>query len=74
MRERELVFFRTKCSTVGWAGLIKPNIGDGIDAVWDAAENLETIEDMAAYLEAAPDVGDAALIGAALGDIARAKA
>ena len=41
--------------------------------VWDAAENLETEEDMAAYLEAALEDGHAALIGAALGDIARAK-
>jgi probable addiction module antidote protein len=41
--------------------------------VWDAAENLETEEDMAAYLEAALEDGDPALIGAALGDIARAK-
>jgi probable addiction module antidote protein len=40
---------------------------------WDAAENLETEEDMAAYLEAALEDGDPALIGAALGDIARAK-
>jgi probable addiction module antidote protein len=40
---------------------------------WDAAENLETEEDMAAYLEAASEDGDSALIGAALGDIARAK-
>ena len=41
--------------------------------VWDAAENLETEEDMAAYLEAALEDGDPAPIGAALGDIARAK-
>ena len=41
--------------------------------VWDAVENLETEEDMAAYLEAALEDGDCALIGAALGDIARAK-
>lgn len=40
---------------------------------WDAAEKLETEEDMAAYLEAALDEGDAALVAAALGDIARAK-
>lgn len=40
---------------------------------WDAAEHLETEEDMAAYLEAALAEGDPALIGAALGDIARAK-
>ena len=40
---------------------------------WDAAEHLETDQDMAAYLEAALDDGDPALITAVLGDIARAK-
>jgi|SRR4051812_20773263 probable addiction module antidote protein len=40
---------------------------------WDAAEHLETEEDMAAYLEAALQEGDTALVAAALGDIARAK-
>ena len=40
---------------------------------WDAAEHLTTDEDMAAYLEAALEDGDPALIAAALGDIARAK-
>lgn len=40
---------------------------------WDAAEHLETNEDMAAYLEAALEEGDVSLIAAALGDIARAK-
>ena len=40
---------------------------------WDAAEYLESEEDMAAYLEAALDEGDAALVAAALGDIARAQ-
>ncbi|MEN8151182.1 MAG: addiction module antidote protein [Planctomycetota bacterium] len=40
---------------------------------WDPAEHLETPEDMALYLEAALEEGDAALIAAALGDIARAK-
>jgi len=40
---------------------------------WDAAEHLTTDEDMAAYLEAALEDGDPALISAALGDIARAK-
>ena len=37
------------------------------------AEHLITDEDMAAYLEAALQEGDPALIAAALGDIARAK-
>ena len=40
---------------------------------WDAAEHLETAEDMAAYLDAALEDGDAGVIVAALGDIARAK-
>ncbi len=40
---------------------------------WDAAEHLKTDEDMAAYLEAALEENDPALIAAALGDIARAK-
>ncbi|MEW6115117.1 MAG: addiction module antidote protein [Thermodesulfobacteriota bacterium] len=40
---------------------------------WDAAEHLETEEDMAVYLEAALEKGDPALVAAALGDIARAK-
>ena len=40
---------------------------------WDAADYLASDEDMAAYLEAALEEGDAALFMAALGDIARAK-
>lgn len=40
---------------------------------WDAAEHLRTQEDVVAYLEAALEDGDASLIAAALGDIARAK-
>lgn len=40
---------------------------------WDATDHLKTNEDMAAYLEAALDEGDASLVAAALGDIARAK-
>jgi probable addiction module antidote protein len=40
---------------------------------WDAADFLESEEDMAAYLEAALEQGDAALFTAALGDIARVK-
>lgn len=42
-------------------------------AKWDVAEHLETEEDMIAYLEAALEEGDPALVAAALGDIARAK-
>ncbi|MFM2315456.1 MAG: hypothetical protein RLZZ04_4734 [Cyanobacteriota bacterium] len=41
--------------------------------LWDAANHLETKEDIAAYLEAALDDGDPTLIAAALGDIARSK-
>ncbi len=41
--------------------------------VWDVSEHLETDEDMVAYLEAALAENDAALVVAALGDIARAK-
>ena len=40
---------------------------------WDPADNLKSDEDMAAYLEAALEEGDPALVAAALGDIARAK-
>jgi len=40
---------------------------------WDVTEHLETEEDMAAYLEAALEGNDPALIAAALGDIAKAK-
>lgn len=40
---------------------------------WDAAQHLKSDEDMAAYLEAALQEGDPALVSAALGDIARAK-
>ncbi len=40
---------------------------------WDASEHLETPEQMAAYLEAALEDGDAQLIAAVLGDIAKAK-
>lgn len=40
---------------------------------WDAVEHLETEEDMTAYLDAALEDGDPAVIVAVLGDIARAK-
>ncbi len=40
---------------------------------WDVADHLKTEEDMVAYLEAALDDGDASLVFAVLGDIARAK-
>lgn len=41
--------------------------------VWDAVSYFETEEDMAAYLKAALEENDAALVATALGDIARAK-
>lgn len=41
--------------------------------LWDAANYLQSDADMLAYLEAALAEGDAALVAAALGDIARAK-
>jgi probable addiction module antidote protein len=44
-----------------------------VTTAWDPAEHLETEADMAAYLEAALEESDPALIAAALGDIARAK-
>ncbi|MBX7235197.1 MAG: putative addiction module antidote protein [Caldilineales bacterium] len=44
-----------------------------ITHAWDVTEHLETEADMAAYLDAALEDGDAALVVAALGDIARAK-
>ncbi len=40
---------------------------------WDAADYLDTEEDVVLYLEAAFEDGDPGLIAAALGDIARAK-
>ncbi len=41
--------------------------------VWDPAEHMETREDMVAYLEAALEEGDPALVAAVLGDIARSR-
>jgi probable addiction module antidote protein len=40
---------------------------------WDAAEYLNTEQEMAAYLEAALEEGESSLVAAALGDIARAR-
>lgn len=42
-------------------------------SVWDAADHLKTETDMEAYLEAALEENDPALIATALGYIARAK-
>jgi probable addiction module antidote protein len=40
---------------------------------WDVQDYLETQEDIVAYIEAAFEDGDAKVIAAALGDIAKAK-
>ncbi len=40
---------------------------------WDPADHLESDEDIVAYLEAAFEDGDPALVAAALGDIAKAR-
>lgn len=40
---------------------------------WDAADHLDSKEAVLAYLEAAFEDGDPALIAAALNDVARAK-
>jgi len=40
---------------------------------WNTADHLETAEDIAAYLEAVFEDGDAELIGHALGAVARSK-
>ena len=42
-------------------------------AIYDAAEFLESDEEIIAYLNAALDDGDPTLVSAALGDIARAR-
>lgn len=42
-------------------------------STWDASEYLETEEDIAAYLNAALEDGDPALLQAALGDVAKAR-
>jgi len=40
---------------------------------WDIVDSLDSDERVAAYLEAALEEGDPALVAAALGDIARAR-
>jgi probable addiction module antidote protein len=40
---------------------------------WDPAEFLDSDEAVAAYIDAALDDGDPALVAAALGDVARAR-
>ena len=41
--------------------------------LWNVADHLETVEDIATYLEAVLEDGDPELVAAALGDIAQAK-
>ena len=41
--------------------------------VWDMAEHINTREDVSAYLEAALEENDTALLFAVIGDIARSK-
>lgn len=41
--------------------------------IWNPASHLYSVEDIAAYLEAALQDGDPQIVAAALGDIARAK-
>ena len=40
---------------------------------WDLADHIKTEEDIVAYLDAALEDGDPALVAAILGDIARSK-
>ncbi len=40
---------------------------------WDAADHLEDLDDVVAYLEAAFEDGDPRIIAAALGDVARSR-
>ena len=40
---------------------------------WDAADHLEDVDDVVAYLEAAFEDGDPRIIAAALGDVARSR-
>lgn len=40
---------------------------------WDAADHLKTEKDIVAYVDAAFEDGDPALVAAVLGDVARAK-
>ncbi|WP_215523509.1 addiction module antidote protein [Varibaculum prostatecancerukia] len=40
---------------------------------WDASEYLESADDIAAYLNAALEDGDPAILQAALGDVAKAR-
>ena len=48
-------------------------MGRQTTTLWDPATHLKSDADMAAYLQAALEENDSALVAAALGDIARAR-
>jgi probable addiction module antidote protein len=60
---------QTSLKQRGWQKRLKMSVKT---TLWDASEYLDSRQSIAAYLEAAFDDGDPALIAAALGDIARA--
>src|SRR5260221_6970456 len=72
---RQSVFQRAIVATVLYKRLSTKVEDDmaGKTKWWDAADTLETKEDIAAYLDAVFEDGDPELLKAALGDIARAK-
>lgn len=78
-RARTLVRIRrVSLGNLGDVRPVGPRSAGGVMAkprtrTWDAAEHLQSRNDMATYLEAALDEGDAALVAATLGDIARAS-
>jgi probable addiction module antidote protein len=53
--------------------ILNPRAIDPRTAMPNVGANIKEAQDMAAYLEAALETGDAKLVTAALGDIARAK-
>jgi probable addiction module antidote protein len=67
---------RSQERDIARAGIGARGLGDAMTRKttrWDAADTLETKEDIAAYLDAVLEDGDPDLLKAALGDIARAK-
>jgi probable addiction module antidote protein len=57
----------------GWLSVAPVLWQKAVATPWDPADHLKTQEEVVAYLEAALEEADPALIAAALGDIARAK-
>lgn len=53
--------------------MAKPRRSKTVTRPWDAAQHIRNARDAAAYLRAALDDGDPALVAAAIGDIARAR-